>query len=90
MPLTARTRALVSPLYDSANPRKMLREIGLGGLSLQAKLAEPRPGVQKRRTGLPDEVNEVIVYLIIQFVGLREPAFVVMASIEPGRDYRVK
>ena len=65
MPLTDRTKVLVSRLYDSANPRKILREVGLGGLSLRAELAEPRPDAQKRRTDLPDDFIEVVVYLII-------------------------
>ena len=37
---------------------------GLGGLLLQAKLTEPRPGAQRRRTGLPDEINEVLLSII--------------------------
>lgn len=65
MPLTAMSKALVSPLYVSANPRKMLREIDLGGLALQASLSEIRPGVQSRRTGLLDEVTEITLYLIV-------------------------
>ena len=67
----------------------MLREIDLGGLALQASLSEVRPGVQSRRTGLLDEVTEVILYLIVQFVGLLETAFVVVACIEAERDHSV-
>ncbi len=65
MHLTAMSKALVSPLYDSASPRKMLREIDLGGLALQANLSEARPGVQSRRTGSLNEVTEVTLYLIV-------------------------